>query len=222
MSLDDYSPDLDSGEWIWSWAETQSEKVSEAFKEAVKKATSGIKRTQKDEKKAKKYDFLLASFLVKIIMDKKYDSLLEIIFKTMDLWYSSNFILGILSLINTEVSNKIREISKKELVNFNYKSEEKIEFDDSKVDKNIKNRINLWIEDIIDSNIVEYSNLKTKQNLELLNKHTDEIINFTAQVFTFFLYEINMTISKNKAINISSFIIGEVKKSLSNIKIEEI
>ena len=48
MSLEEFIP-LESSEW-WS----QSTEVSEKMKEAAKKAGAGIKRTQKDEKKAKK------------------------------------------------------------------------------------------------------------------------------------------------------------------------
>ncbi len=69
MSLDEFTPDIESSEGGWNSAEASKE-VSEKFKEAVKKA--------------KKYDFLLANFLVKIIVDKKYDPILERLFKTMD------------------------------------------------------------------------------------------------------------------------------------------
>jgi hypothetical protein len=43
-----------------------------------------MKRTQKDEKKAKKYDMLLAGFLVKIIIDKQYDFILSPLFSCLD------------------------------------------------------------------------------------------------------------------------------------------
>jgi hypothetical protein len=46
----------------------------------VKKASAGIKRTQKDEKKAKKQDILLANFLVQLILDRKYDNILVNLF----------------------------------------------------------------------------------------------------------------------------------------------
>ena len=62
MSLEDFSP-VESSEWGWN-----STEISEKYKEAAKKAGAGIKRTQKDESKAKKYDFLLAKFLVKMIL----------------------------------------------------------------------------------------------------------------------------------------------------------
>ena len=195
MSLDEYSYDIDNSDSPWSSPE-QVKEISEKFKESIKKASAWIAKTQKDEKKAKKYDFLLANFLVKIIIDKKYDSVLENIFKVMDFWYSSNFILWILSLINLEVSNKIREP--------------------------IKDRINLWIEDMIDATTIDFSSIQNKRNIELLDKDWKVIIIFTAQIISFFLNEANISIKKDKAISISKFIISEVKSAMKSLKIEEI
>ncbi len=221
MSLDEYSYDIDNSESPWSSPE-QVKEVSEKFKESIKKASAWIARTQKDEKKAKKYDFLLANFLVKIIIDKKYDSVLENIFKVMDFWYSSNFILWILSLINLEVSNKIREISWKEQISFDFRLEEIWEFDDNNMRKPIKDRINLWIEDMIDATTIDFSSIQNKRNIELLDKDWKVIIIFTAQIISFFLNEANISIKKDKAISISKFIISEVKSAMKSLKIEEI
>ena len=220
MSLDELSFDLDS-----NISENSAEKISEVsekFKESIKRASAWIAKTQKDEKKAKKYDFLLASFLVKIIIDKKYDSLLENIFKVIDFWYSSNFVLWILSLINIEISHKIRDLSKKQEISFNFISEENIEFNDNNINKNIKNRINFWIEDLIDILSIEFSNVQNKRNIDLLEKDNKIIILFTAQIFSFFLKEVNISIQKEKAISISNFIISEVKQNIKKLQIEEI
>ena len=221
MSLDEYSYDINNSDSPWSSPE-QVKEISEKFKESIKKASAWIAKTQKDEKKAKKYDFLLANFLVKIIIDKKYDSVLENIFKVMDFWYSSNFILWILSLINLEVSNKIREISWKEQIIFDFRLEEIWEFDDNNMRKPIKDRINLWIEDMIDATTIDFSSIQNKRNIELLDKDWKVIIIFTAQIISFFLNEANISIKKDKAISISKFIISEVKSAMKSLKIEEI
>ena len=221
MSLDEYSYDIDNSDSPWSSPE-QVKEISEKFKESIKKASAWIAKTQKDEKKAEKYDFLLANFLVKIIIDKKYDSVLENIFKVMDFWYSSNFILWILSLINLEVSNKIREISWKEQIIFDFRLEEIWEFDDNNMRKPIKDRINLWIEDMIDATTIDFSSIQNKRNIELLDKDWKVIIIFTAQIISFFLNEANISIKKDKAISISKFIISEVKSAMKSLKIEEI
>lgn len=218
MSLEDFSPEIESSEWSWNSAEVSKE-ASEKQKEASKKAA----KVQKDEKKAKKYDFLLAWFLVKIIVDKKYDFILDILFPTIHIWYPSNFVLWIISLINDDISNKIREISKKEKIVFNYlKTNEIIEFDDNHINVEIQKRINFWIEDIIDSLIIEYSEIQTQRLKELLIKDDNLLINYISKIFIFFLKWLNINISENKSENISLFIISEIKKQVNNLKLKEV
>ena len=220
MSLEEYIPNLESWESQTSWAEKASE-VSEKFKEQVKKASAWIARTRKDEKKAKKQDLLLANFLVKIILNKKYDSLIEWLFKLVDMWVSSNFLLGVMSLVYIDISNEIRKNSKKQKINFNYKiTKEIIEFDDSNLNLEIKNRINAWIEDINDVLVLEYSSVMTERLLKLIKK--DEVIIFVSQVFSFFLKELNINIQESKAISIWSFIIWEIYKSLKKLELENV
>jgi len=215
MGLEDFiAPE--SSEW---WA--QSAEVAEKIKEAAKKAGAWIKRTQKDEKKAKKSDLLLAGFLVKIIIDKKYDTVLIDLFKSLHSGYPSNFLLWIISLIHIWVSNKIREASGKEKITFNYYSDTLINFDDQRLPIDVKNRINQWVEDIVLIVSHDYSSISTQQLINKLNEK-DEIILFTSKVFEFFLKEININISENKAFNISEFILSEVEKEIKKLEIEEI
>ena len=222
MGIEEYTPEIDSSEWVWNSAEATKES-SEKYKESSRKAWAKIAKTQKDEKKAKKYDFLLAGFLVKIIVDKKYNSLLNSIFPAIHGGYPSNFVLWILSLINNDISNKIREISNKTSISFDYKIKEELEnFDDSNMNSQIKDRINHWVEDITDSVTIEYSNLQTKKLKSLLETDKRILLNYTSKVFSFFLKEININISEAKSNNISEFIISEVKKSIDKLEIENI
>ena len=110
MWLDDFTPS--ESEW---WGPKSAE-ILESFKEMLKKSGAWIKRVQKDEKKSKKHDNLLAWILIEIIKDKRYDFLYDWIFECFDNWYSSNFILWVLSLIYLPVSDKIRDFSHKNLV----------------------------------------------------------------------------------------------------------
>jgi hypothetical protein len=220
MGIEDYIPDESVWESGGSWAEKASE-ISEKFKKSVKKASAWIARTKKDEKKAQKQDIVLAGFLVKIILNKKYDVLLENLFKLIDKWIASNFILGIMSLVYIDISNEIRKHSWKEKIIFEFVSKEIIDFDDSNLDKNIRERINLWIEDINDILSIEYSSLITQKLIHFLE--TDEnIIHFVWQVFSFFLKEININITTQKAYNIANFITGEILKNLKKLKLEKI
>ena len=221
MSLEEFTPDIESSEWWDSWAEAISEKASEKAKEDSKKSAAGQARTQKDEKKAKKHDFLLAGFLVKIIINQKYDSILNTIFGATSSGFSSNFILWLLSLINIESSDKIREMSGKEKIEFSYMSEEAQEFDDHHMAPAIKDRINNWVEDIIDILTIDYSHVATQQLINSLSNDA-AIRTLTKQIFNFFLNEINITISDAKAENICDFILWEIKKEISKLEIQEI
>lgn len=219
MWLEDFVP----SEWADTWS--KSAEISEKFREAVKKSTSWIKRVQKDEKKAKKFDNLLASFLVQIIKDKKYDFLLESLFKNLDIWYNSNFLIWILSLIYQPIHIKIRELSKKQKFVFNYTiSQDIINFDDNNLDENIKIRINIWIEDIIDIISIEYSFLQLQKLKELLsnNNSKKQIVSFCAKIFKFFFQELNIDINEKKSNNYMDFILWEIFKKINSIEIEEI
>ena len=220
MSLEEYIPSEWVSEWGSTWAEKANE-VSEKFKEQVKKASAWIARTRKDEKKAKKQDILLAHFLVQIILNKKYDILYDSMFKLIDEWVSSNFVLWVISLIYIDISHEIRKISNKKNIEFKYeKNVEIIEFDDDNLDKQIKDRINYWIEDINDILTIDYSSVMTKRLL-LLIKNDDAVV-FISKVFKFFLNDLNIHISKQKLTNISEFIIWEIYKNLQNLDIEKI
>lgn len=221
MALEEFAPDIESNESSWNSAEKSSE-ISEKYKEKAKKSAAGIKRTAKDEKKAKKYDFLLSNLLVSIIVDKKYDTIIERLFKTMDYWYTSNFLVWVMSLINENVSNKIREISNKENIVFNYSNTQEINFEDNNLPNEVKYRINYWIEDIIDAITIEYSNIQNQKIINLLKNDWEVINQYIAIIFIFFLKNINITVSKNEALNISNFIVWEVLNSLKKIKIEEV
>ena len=222
MWIEDFSPEIESSEWVWQSSEGTKES-SEKYKESTKKAWAKIQKTRKDEKKAKKYDFLLAGFLVKIIINKKYDSILESLFPTINSWYPSNFVLWILSLIYMEISEIIRNVSDKKLISFNYKIwDDTEEFDDHNINFQIKDRINYWIEDIIDSVCIEYSEIQTDKLKKLLENDTDLLLIYTSKVFSFFLSEINITISENKAKNISKFIISEIKNSIDKLETKNI
>ncbi len=223
MWIEDFSPEIDSSidSWWDSWINQAKEASVEKAKEAAKKSAAWIKRTQKDEKKVKKYDFLLANFLVKIIKNKKYDFLLEDLFSLLDLNYPSNFLIWLLSLIYLPISDKIREKSNKPIVEFDYISKELKEFNDLNIDPVIQKRINLWVEDIIDVMTIEYSSLVTKRLKEIYWKDK-YLLSFTSKIFSFFFQEININISAKKSEKLSKFILKEIYQKLQEIKIEKI
>lgn len=219
MSLDEIGS-LDWSQESW-WNAAQE--ISEKFKEVAKKASAWAARTQRDEKKAKRYDFFLSSFLVKMILEKKYDSLLEKVFYLLNKWYPSNFVLSVVSLVYMPISVKIREeVSKKTINELSIKKQEFLtDFKDFEIDEEIKKRINIWIEDIIDAIWIDSSSIVSKKLQELIQLDSD-IKEFISETLIFYLLEYNYLISKEKSLSFASFITNEIKKLLNMMKIEEI
>ncbi|MCP4522738.1 MAG: hypothetical protein GY828_00805, partial [Candidatus Gracilibacteria bacterium] len=205
MSLDTFIPS-ESPESGGNAAE-----IAEKLKDAIKRGSAGIKRTQKDEKKAKKYDVLLAGFLVKIIIDKNYTSIHDSLFGALSKGFSSNLLLGILSLVHDELYQKIRVFTQKPYEEFTFSYHELTEFDDSSIDSKIKERINFWVEDISDIITYEYSNVQIHELKKHILSDRELITQFISHVFILFLKGINVTISQNQSFSISDFILNEVE-----------
>jgi len=205
-------------EEVESWS--QWVEVSEKDRQRQEKAKKQFKKLQKDENKAKKTDLLLADFLSQILKDKRYDALWDDIVTNIDKWIPSNFILWILSLVYLPVSDKIREFTWKEKIVFDYKTSEKVKFDDNKIDDRIKQRINELVEDIADIVTYEPSSLLTTRLIKEIK--SQEVIKFFQGTFIFFLNNINIEISPKKALSYSSFILDEIRKTLVNLEIESI
>lgn len=220
MWLEDFIPSES-----WADAGPKSAEVSEKFKEAVKKAGAWIKRVQKDEKKARKFDLLLAAFLTQIIRNPKYDFLLEDLFKTLDSGYSSNFLLGLLSLVYLPISDKIRELSTKSPIEFEYvKTFEIIDFNDNSIDEEIKKRINYWIEDIHDIIWIEYSSLQIENVKKLFKNKSSfhQLWSFSTLVFQFFFQELHIHIDSKTANTYMEFILGQIFQKINEIPTEDL
>lgn len=218
MGLEDFIPS-ESGP-----SDPQSAEISEKFKEAIKKSGAWIKRVQKDEKKAKKFDLMLARFLTEIIRDPQYDFLLGDLFKSLDAWFSSNFLLGVLSFIYQPVSDEIRRLTQKNPIEMPYKKTfDKIAFHDTSLDEGLKKRINAWVEDMVDIVSLEYSHLQIQKMIDMFSKQQKEVIvRFWALVFWYFFDEKNIEVSRNTAFQYIDFILSQVFQKLQTLQVEEI
>ncbi len=209
MWINNFSSELDSQEegGISMW--NISEQISEAYKEEIKSGAKRFKKTKKDEKKAKRDDMLLAKFLVKILIDKSYDSLFPQLFKAFDVGVPSNLILGIMSLVYTDISNTIRASIGKESVYFSFKREETLNFSWDNLPQEVKDRINYWVEDMYTVISFNSSKVYTKRIVTAIT-HSEELYDFTTQVFIYFLSEINIYIQPKIAREYARFILQKI------------
>ena len=209
MGLNDFSSDIDWQDEAWISMWNVSEQISEVYKEEVKRWDAQVKKARKDEKKAKKQDLLLAKFLVKILIDKRYDNLFPDLFKSFDAWVPSNLILWILSLVYLEISNEIRSHIDKKNIYFNYCSEETITFSGNNLPQEVKDRINFWVEDIVVIILLNSSEVYTKRIISNI-KESEELKNFTWYVLKYFLSEINIYMSDEISKEYAVFIMNKI------------
>ena len=150
---------------------------------------------------------MLAAFLVQIILHKEFDFLHESIFLCLNNGLNSNLVLGILSLIYEPIQEKIRDISDKPYYPFDYINTETLEFSDYHIPEEIKNRINLWVEDIMDVISVETSTITAQKTLVCIEQKEVLVTYFISQVFSFFLQKQNISISEKKSESYGAFIL---------------
>ncbi|MDD2487581.1 MAG: hypothetical protein PHS92_04375 [Candidatus Gracilibacteria bacterium] len=231
MGLDSID-DIDSGEIGAQASETKEEQKEK--KDRYTKSLAGIQRTQKDEKKAKKDNDNLINIIIEILKDPKYDILIPFVVDLLKIEAPSNFILGGLSLVYDDAAIVIRRNYSKNdslilkeseiLIPVNYKKKDEIiEFNEESLDPLLRKRINEWIEDIYSVISFDPSSIISKKFLTIIGKKEKEVfINMLCSVLTFFFYELNIAIPKDIAFKYSDFILGEIKKKVESLKLEEI
>ncbi|EKE28143.1 MAG: hypothetical protein ACD_3C00088G0004 [uncultured bacterium (gcode 4)] len=237
MGLDSME-DIEVGEWWWEKAQETAKEAQEK-KEKASKAMAWIQRTRKDEKKATKDNDFLYEIIVDIIRNREYDILLPFVSDMLKQWVSSNFILWGISLVYDEAVYIIRtnylpwntkitvdkELAKAFKLTLWYTpTQQVVEFNDNNINSAIKSRINEWIEDIISIISFDPSTIITKKFLSLLQSSDNKnlLINYIASILTFFLFRLNIFITKEKAFLYSEFILWETVKKLRSLHLEEI
>gem|GEM_PF-6729289 len=95
-----------------------------------------------------------------------------------------------------DISKAIRDISGKSHIKFDFKSELVKDFDDSDMPKELRDRINHWVEDMMDVVAMESSAILTKRLIDLLDNYDESLHNFIKEVFVYFFKSVNINISE--------------------------
>jgi hypothetical protein len=100
---------------------------------------------------------------------------------------------------------------------------EPTEFQDDHLPVAIRERINLWVEDMGVVITSDPSTILTHRVLELLeNGEREEVISAMSRTLVFFFTGLNIYISEPKARNYSAFILSQLKLRLEGLPLEEV
>lgn len=226
MWLEDGSDIRDSGEWAISVSPETSREKSEKASEQAKKAAKRLMQTRADEKKAQKSDAELFRILQSFIQDNTYSTLLDAIVWLLQNNISSNFIIGIVSLVYPLAETYIIEQQKMHLTDqdrmlFDWRKYTQImgtPFHDDILDLAVRKRITDWIDDMTFILTKEASLIKIQEMLpeNTLAEQKKSIHDACISVFIFFFSKLNIAMTLLQAETYIQFIIDRIYRQLHN------
>ena len=205
--------------------EATAEQV-EAFREAMRAAAARRQQLQKSEKKAKRKDQDMAHMVVKLLQDSSASELLEPLLVLLQQGVAVNLLIGLISLAFPTLHAELyrqqqREEEATRLLAQAQEFEQRLaqrasrDFNQNQLDPEIKDRINLWIQDILTLCLEDTAKaLRFVQDEEgTINPH---LILLTKRILLRYLDRHHIIASKNQAKDFAFFIVRGIVIQLTN------
>lgn len=194
-------------------AATASEDAEQSREQAAA-ALAGLKRTQKDEKKAKKYDSFLIDIISEILQNHVYDHIIAQIVPLLEKRISSNMLASVLILLKWSYIERARAFCEMEpRVYPDYRAPaDPIEYSDD-LDEALKSMINIWFETFGILLVYEVSQTELSRTQEIFDGEAKEqLVACVAHVFGHFLYDHKIHINNKRALRYARFIVDQMHK----------
>lgn len=208
MSLNTWNDSLDGLNLSGKVAEQ-----SEQQREEAAAALAGIQRTQKDEKKAAKYDVWLAELVKKLLQSSVYDHVITQLVPLLNARCPSHLLLWYLLPLSDEYMMKTREslgLSIAEIPPLLPVAERKAYTEP--LDPNLSKHLNIWMETLRGCIIIDPSQTMTKKINDMMNTmHEEWLVKLSAHVLAHFLYDRGVNIEPADAARVAR---GVTKKMI--------
>ncbi len=208
MSLNTWNDSLDGLNLSGKVAEQ-----SEQQREEAAAALAGIQRTQKDEKKAAKYDIWLAELVKKLLQSSVYDHVITQLVPLLNARCPSHLLLGYLLPLSDEYMIKTREslgLSVAEIPPLLPVAERKAYTEP--LDPNLSKHLNIWMETLRGCITIDPSQTMTKKINDMMNTmHEEGLVKLSAHVLAHFLYDRGVNIEPADAARVAR---GVTKKMI--------
>ncbi|TXI26022.1 MAG: hypothetical protein E6Q61_01185 [Nitrosomonas sp.] len=190
---------------------------SEQQREEAAAALAGIARTQKDEKKAQKYDIWLSELVKKLLQSSVYDHIINQLVPLLNARCPSHILLGYLLPLSDEYMLLVRESLGLENVAMPHHepfSERKTYSEP--LDASLAKHLNIWMETLKGCITIDASQTSTKKINEMMNDiHEESLIKLSAHVIAHFLYDHGIDIIPADAAKVAR---GITKKMILLVK----
>lgn len=194
---------------------------SEQQREEAAAALAGIAKTQKDEKKAQKYDIWLSELVKKLLQSSVYDHVINQLVPLLNARCPSHILLGYLLPLSDEYMILVRESLELENIAIpNHEPFTERKTYSEPLDANLSKHLNIWMETLKGCITIEASQTSTKKINEMMNDiHEESLIKLSAHVIAHFLYDHGIDIIPADAARVAR---GITKKMILLVKWIEI
>ncbi len=194
---------------------------SEQQREEAAAALAGIARTQKDEKKAQKYDIWLSELVKKLLQSSVYDHVINQLVPLLNARCPSHILLGYLLPLSDEYMLLVRDSLGLENVAMPHHEQfhERKTYSEP-LDASLAKHLNIWMETLKGCITIDASQTSTKKINEMMNDiHEESLIKLSAHVIAHFLYDHGIDIIPADAAKVAR---GITKKMILLVKWIEI
>ncbi len=215
-----------SQEGQWNSSEKQGEAAreqSEKQKEKASKALSGIRRTQKDEKKSKRHSTLLARIISHIVEHDDRSAALPNVLELLELGVPSNIIISFCIIIHpTSLEIALNEFGYSNTLPKLRPRSQAVVFDADELTLDEKNYINLWLEIVFVIITEEVSSIMTCRFLEQLHWNKRKSIVSSLTIFLSLFFESLNIKSTTDLHAYASFIIDQMELKIHQMPLEDV
>ncbi len=218
MSLNTWNDSLDGLNLSGKVAEQ-----SEEQREQAAAALAGIARTQKDEKKAQKYDIWLSELVKKLLQSSVYDHVINQLVPLLNARCPSHLLLGYLLPLSDEYIIQVREnigLSAVQIPGITQFSARTVYSEP--LAPEITKHLNIWTETLRGCIMIDPSQTSTKKINDMMNTtHEEWLTKLCAHVLAHFLYDRGIDIAPGDAARVARWVTKKMILMIQGIQIDE-
>ena len=202
---------------------TKVAEQSEQQRDAAVAALAWIQRTQKDEKKAHKFDVLLSELVKILLQNQVYDHVINQLVPLLNVRCPSHILLGYLLPLSDDMLVRVRtELGMEEStlparLQFN----ERVAYQEP-LDSTIAKHLNIWMDTVRGCVTIDPSQTSTKKIQDMINAtYEEELVKLVAHVLVHFLYDRGVNIQPADAARVARGIIKKMLLLVQGITVDD-
>jgi len=211
----------ESAEWLGLWNKVAEQ--SEQQREEAAQTLAGIQRTQKDEKKAHRYDVWLSELIKILLQNQVYDHIISQLVPLLNARCPSHILLAYILPLSDDILLKVRNELWMEIMAIPTKTQftERAAYQEP-LDSNIAKHLNIWMDTVRGCLTIDPSQTSTKKIQDMINTTYEEwLVRLVAHTLAHFLYDRGVNIQPADAAKVARGIIKKMLLLVQGVKVDE-